>query len=115
MKNSKDEVEQHRRKRVAEMIGEELDNAYGRGYFRGCIETRDRFLDGTAECPPDPDGTMKLTITIPKGYISAWKEDRFKDSLFKLQLSTNHSYLVGNYEGELCGMLIEAFKNAREG
>lgn len=114
MEINKDETKQYPSERILEMIGEELDTAYGRGYFRGCIETRNIFLDGTAKRPPDPDGTMKLTITIPKGYISAWTEDRFREPLRKLQLASNHSYLVGSYEGGLCEMLIKAFENARE-
>ena len=115
MKTYNDKTEQSRIKQIMRMIGKELDVAYDRGYFRGRAETRDEFLDDTAFRPPDLDETMEITIKIPKCFVSEWKRDRFKKSLFNLKLSTNHSYLVGGYEGELCEMLIEAFKNAREG
>lgn len=55
---------------------------------------------------------MKIEIDIPKEFESHFRHDRFKDSLSRLYADAG--CLAGNYERELCDMLIEAFKNGKE-
>ena len=50
---------------------------------------------------------MKIVIDIPDEFIPHFNSDRFKDSLERLE-SDSH-LLAGNYEKELCQMLIKAF------
>ena len=51
---------------------------------------------------------MKITIEIPKEFESHYIKDAFKDSLERLKADAN--CLAGNYEIELCDMLIKAFE-----
>ena len=53
---------------------------------------------------------MKIVIDIPDEFIQHFYSDRFKDSLERLNVDSH--LLAGNYEKELCSMLIEAFDKA---
>lgn len=50
---------------------------------------------------------MKIVIDIPDEFIQHFYSDRFKDSLERLEVDSH--LLAGNYEKELCQMLIKAF------
>lgn len=50
---------------------------------------------------------MKIVIDIPDEFIQHFYSDRFKDSLERLEADSH--LLAGNYEKELCQMLIKAF------
>ena len=50
---------------------------------------------------------MKTVIDIPDEFIQHFYSDRFKDSLERLKADSH--LLAGNYERELCQMLIKAF------
>lgn len=50
---------------------------------------------------------MKIVIDIPDEFIQHFYSDRFKDSLERLEVDSH--LLAGNYERELCQMLIKAF------
>lgn len=52
---------------------------------------------------------IKVTIELPKEFISHFNKDRFKESLERLQADIN--CVAGLYERELCDMLITAFQN----
>ena len=54
---------------------------------------------------------MKILIEIPKEFENHFKEDRFEDSLHRLNADAH--CLAGNYEQETLIMLIKAFKNAK--
>lgn len=54
---------------------------------------------------------MKIVIDIPDEFIQHFYDDRFKDSLERL--SADSHLLAGNYEKELCQMLIESFDKAK--
>lgn len=49
---------------------------------------------------------MKVVLNIPDEFLQHFYSDRFKDSLERLEAS---HLLAGNYERELCQMLIKAF------
>lgn len=63
---------------------------------------------------------MKITIDIPKVFEKHFNEDRFKDSLERIEcdvrdcINDNHAIpaVSGLWELELIDMLIEAFKTA---
>lgn len=60
---------------------------------------------------------MKLVIDIPQEFKDHFTEDRFKDSLERIQMDTRDEVYQGysasgNYELELLDILIEAFKKA---
>ena len=50
---------------------------------------------------------MKIVLAIPDEFIQHFYNDRFKDSLERLKADSH--LLAGNYERELCQMLIKAF------
>ena len=54
---------------------------------------------------------MEILIEIPKEFEKSFKEDRFEDSLHRLNADAH--CLAGNYEQETLIMLIKAFKNAK--
>lgn len=54
---------------------------------------------------------MKVLIEIPKEFENHFREDRFEDSLHRLNADAH--CLAGNYEQETLTMLIKAFKNAK--
>ena len=54
---------------------------------------------------------MKLIIEIPKEFENHFLQDRFEDSLHRLNADAH--LLAGNYEQETAIMLIEAFKKAK--
>ena len=53
---------------------------------------------------------MRFVIDIPDAFLSHWNEDRFKDSLMRLNADAH--LLAGNYEQETVTMLIKAFQAA---
>lgn len=53
---------------------------------------------------------MRLIIEIPKEFEAHFADDRFKNSLERLQADAH--LLAGNYERELADMLIDAFYRA---
>lgn len=64
---------------------------------------------------------MKIILDIPKDFEKHFNNDRFKDSLKRIEADVhdcinetaqNVPAISGNYELELVDMLIEAFKNA---
>lgn len=63
---------------------------------------------------------MKITIDIPKEFEKHFNEDRFKDSLERIEIDVHDSIsedhviptVSGAYELELIQMLMTAFKNA---
>ena len=58
---------------------------------------------------------MKIIIDIPKEFNIHWEMDRFKDSLRRMKADAEFCELLsGNYEAELCEMLITAFAEAQE-
>ena len=50
---------------------------------------------------------MRFIIDIPDAFLAHWNEDRFKDSLMRLNADAH--LLAGNYEQETAEMLIKAF------
>jgi len=54
---------------------------------------------------------MKIIFEIPKNFENHFLQDRFEDSLHRLNADAH--CLAGNYEQETIIMLIEAFKNAK--
>lgn len=50
---------------------------------------------------------MRIVIDIPKEFEDHFRFDKFNDSLNRLRADAH--CLAGNYEQELCDMLIEAF------
>lgn len=65
---------------------------------------------------PDLDDPRKyakhltIRLDIPESYIEHFQSDRFQDSLRRLIADSGE--LAGNYERELCDMLIKAFHEA---
>lgn len=58
---------------------------------------------------------MKITLDIPEVFIAHWEMDRFKDSLRRMKADADSCEMwSGNYEAELCEMLITAFEEAKE-
>lgn len=66
---------------------------------------------------------MKVIIDIPQEFEDHFTEDRFKDSLERIEAdihdcinetAQNVPAISGNYELELIDMLVEAFQNADE-
>lgn len=55
---------------------------------------------------------MKLQIEIPKEFEKHFENDRFEDSLNRLEGDAGTFCLAGKYEIELCEMLIKSFKEA---
>ena len=55
---------------------------------------------------------MTVILKIPSEFESHFRNDRFEDSLHRLNADAH--LLAGNYEKELAIMLIEAFKGAKE-
>lgn len=64
---------------------------------------------------------MKIAIDIPKEFEKHFNNDRFEDSLKRIEADVhdcinetaqNVPAISGNYELELIDMIIEAFKNA---
>lgn len=55
---------------------------------------------------------MKLIIEIPEEFEKHFNYDKFEDSLNRLKGDAGTFCLAGQYEIELCEMLIEAFKEA---
>lgn len=57
---------------------------------------------------------MKLIIEIPEEFEEHFNNDRFADSLMRIQVNTEHQEwsLSGLYEVELITMLRNAFYNA---
>ena len=53
---------------------------------------------------------MKITIEIPKEFEWHFSNDKFKDSLIRLK--TDAHQIAGNYEKELCDILIAAFERS---
>ena len=78
----------------------------------------DRYLQATNKRDNEPakqtNNPTKMIVDIPKEFIPHWKRDKFEDSLRRLIAASSGSGIAGLYERELCGMLIEAFKNAKE-
>jgi len=57
---------------------------------------------------------MRIVIDIPEVFIAHWKMDRFKDSLRRMKADAESCEMwSGNYEAELCDMLITAFQEAK--
>lgn len=54
---------------------------------------------------------MYMIINIPEEFERHFLNDRFKDSLLRLKTDTHQ--IAGNYERELCDMLIDSFKKAQ--
>ena len=54
---------------------------------------------------------MILQIEIPKEFEAHYKEDKFKDSLERLNADAH--CIAGNYERELATMLIKAFEESK--
>jgi len=58
---------------------------------------------------------MRIVIDIPEVFIAHWEMDRFKDSLLRMKADADSCEMwSGNYEAELCEMLITAFEEAHE-
>lgn len=58
---------------------------------------------------------MKIIIDIPKEFNIHWEMDRFKRSLRRMKADADSCEMwSGNYEAELCEMLITAFEEAQE-
>lgn len=55
---------------------------------------------------------MRITFELPKEFEQDWNTDRFEDCFNRL--ITDAHCLAGNYEKEVCEMLIKAFKNASQ-
>jgi len=55
---------------------------------------------------------MKLIIEIPKEFEKHFNYDKFEDSLNRLKDDAGTFCLAGQYEIELCEMLIKCFKSA---
>lgn len=56
---------------------------------------------------------MKLIVDIPKDFAEHFYEDRFKNSLERIEADLNEDFVfAGNYERELLDMLITSFGNA---
>lgn len=60
---------------------------------------------------------MKITIDIPKEFEQHFNEDKFKDSLLRLETDIRYDLrhdntISGLYEIELLDMLVEAFEKA---
>lgn len=53
---------------------------------------------------------MKIVIEIPESFREHWEKDRFSESICRL--SGDAHLLAGNYEKELCDMLLIAFRRA---
>ena len=57
---------------------------------------------------------MRIVIDIPEVFIAHWEMDRFKDSLLRMKADAESCEMwSGNYEAELCDMLITAFQEAK--
>lgn len=55
---------------------------------------------------------MKVTIDIPKEFVSHYKKDGFSESIERILLDISDKYgLAGNYEREVLEMLKKAFAN----
>lgn len=54
---------------------------------------------------------MKITINIPQEFENHFLQDKFEDSLHRLNADAH--CLAGNYEQEIAIMLIKALKNAQ--
>ena len=54
---------------------------------------------------------MRIIIKIPQEFENHFLQDRFEDSLHRLNADAH--LLAGNYEQETLIMLIKAFKNAK--
>ena len=52
--------------------------------------------------------TMKIMIEIPKEFEEHFQQDRFEDTLHRLNADAH--LIAGNYEQETAIMLIKAFK-----
>lgn len=58
---------------------------------------------------------MLVAIEIPYEFQDHWDKDYFEDSLRRLKADADTCEgCSGNYEAELCDMLITAFKSSRE-
>lgn len=74
-------------------------------------------LDLEAKKAKVAEGGMSMTvlINIPKEFEQHFKEDAFEDSLRRLNADAICcDRMSGNYEAELCEMLITAFAEAKE-
>lgn len=54
---------------------------------------------------------MRIEIEIPKEFEEHFKQDKFEDSLERL--NTDAHLIAGNYERETVTMLIKAFKESK--
>lgn len=54
---------------------------------------------------------MKIIFEIPKEFENHFLQDRFEDSLYRLNADAH--LLAGSYEQEIMIMLIKAFKDAK--
>ena len=58
---------------------------------------------------------MTIALEIPYDFVDHWDKDCFEESLRRLSADASRCKgCSGNYEAELCDMLIMAFKNAHE-
>lgn len=57
---------------------------------------------------------MIITIITPNEFDEHWENDRFKESLRRMECDAANckGVMAGNYEAELCAMLIAAFERA---
>lgn len=53
---------------------------------------------------------MKIVIDIPEDFFKDYQEDKFKDCFERLKADIN--CCAGNYEKEICKMLIAAFQKS---
>lgn len=59
----------------------------------------------------DPKENIQVVLTIPKEFVGHFEQDRFYDSL--MRLNSDAHLLAGNYEQETAKMLIGAFKDCK--
>lgn len=55
---------------------------------------------------------MKLAINIPREFENHFLNDKFKDSLLRLNIDCRSGCLSGLYEIELLQMLVKAFEES---
>ncbi len=55
---------------------------------------------------------MRIEIEIPKEFEEHFKQDKFEDTLYRLNADAH--LIAGNYEKETAIMLIKAFKDSKQ-
>lgn len=65
---------------------------------------------------------MKIVLDIPKEFIAHYKDDKFVDSLKRIEYdlrpcwyAVKNDFMSGRYEVELIEMLVKAFGKSQKG